>query len=105
MNTKASSLIYNTFDVYSKFENILLKLTPVADLLLKLWVANVFFKSGLTKIESFGTTLMLFSDEYSVPLLSPVLAAYLGTAIELIFPVLLVIGLAGRFSAVTLFIF
>ena len=72
---------------------------------LKLWVANVFFKSGLTKVESFDTTLMLFEDEYAVPLLSPVLAAYLGTIAELVLPIMLVIGLGGRLVPLSLFLF
>jgi len=77
----------------------------IADLVLKLWVANVFFKSGLTKIESFDTTLMLFEDEYAVPLLSPVFAAYSATLAELVLPVMLVIGLGGRLIPFALFIF
>ena len=48
---------------------------------------------------------MLFSYEYSVPLLSPVIAAYLAIAAELVLPVLLVVGLAGRLTAFSLFIF
>lgn len=80
-------------------------LAPALDLGIRLWVANVFWKSGLTKIQSWDTTLALFEHEYHVPLLSPQLAALLGTATELTFPVLLVLGLAGRFSAVVLFAF
>ena len=78
---------------------------PVADLIIRLYVANVFWKAGLTKIQSWDTTLTLFEYEYAVPLLPPELAAYLGTAVELSMPVLLVLGLAGRFSALTLFVF
>ncbi len=80
-------------------------LAPFADLALRLWVANVFWKSGLTKIQSWDSTLALFTYEYSVPVLSPEVAAYVGTFTELFFPVLLVLGLAGRFSAVVLFTF
>lgn len=87
-------------------------LAPIGDLLLRLWVANVFWKSGLTKIQGWSwdsglpqSTLFLFQYEYEVPLLSPVFAAYLGTAIELVFPVLLALGLAGRFAAAVLFAF
>ena len=47
---------------------------------------------------------MLFEYEYAVPLLSPALAAWLATAGELILPVLLLVGLLGRFSALGLFI-
>ncbi len=77
-------------------------LSPVLDLGIRLWVANVFFKSGLTKIQSWDSTLMLFEYEYEVPLLSPVVAAYLGTAAELALPVLLAVGLATRFTALGL---
>ncbi len=70
----------------------------------RIYVAQVFFLSGLTKIQDWSTTLLLFREEYHVPLLPPVLAAVMGTAGELILPVLLVFGLAGRFSALGLFV-
>ncbi|WIT11001.1 DoxX family protein [Paucibacter sediminis] len=68
----------------------------------RLYVAQVFWLSGLTKIRDWGTTLALFQDEYHVPLLPPELAAYLGTGGELCLPVLLVLGLGGRFAALGL---
>ncbi len=80
-------------------------LAPVADLALRLWVANVFIKSGLTKIQSWESTVQLFTYEYHVPLLPPEVAAYMGAFTELTFPVLLVLGLAGRFAAFVLFVF
>jgi len=80
-------------------------LSPLADLAVRLWVANVFWKSGLTKIQSMDSTVMLFTYEYQVPVLSPTVAAYLGTFTELVFPVLLVLGLGGRFAAFALFVF
>ena len=79
-------------------------LTPLFDLALRLWVANVFWKSGLTKIKSWDSTLMLFDYEYSVPLLPTNVAALLATGAELLFPLLLLVGLASRFSALSLFI-
>ena len=78
-------------------------LAPVADVLLRLYIAKIFFMSGLTKIADWDTTLYLFSDEYHVPLLSPQLAAIAGTAGELILPILLILGLFTRLSAVGLF--
>ncbi|UCH53847.1 MAG: DoxX family protein [Pseudomonadota bacterium] len=80
-------------------------LSPLLDLGIRLYVANIFFKSGLTKVQTWDTTVMLFTHEYQVPLLSPPLAAFLGTGAELILPVLLAVGLAGRFSALALFVF
>jgi putative oxidoreductase len=65
-------------------------------------VAAVFFKSGLTKIASWETTLSLFADEYRLPLLPTELAAVLGTATELSAPVLLAFGLFARFGAAAL---
>ena len=80
-------------------------LTPLADLIARLAVAQVFWQSGVNKFQSWDTTLMLFENEYAVPLISPVLAAYLGTAAELTLPVLLALGLGGRFAALGLFLF
>ena len=50
-----------------------------------------------------GPEFSLFHDEYRVPLLPPTLAAVVGTARELILPVLLIVGLAGGLSALGLF--
>jgi putative oxidoreductase len=80
-------------------------LSPIADLILRLWVANIFWKSGINKYQSMDTTKMLFEHEYKVPYLEPEMAAYIATGAELIFPALLAIGLAGRFSAGALFVF
>ena len=77
---------------------------PLAALLARLYVAQVFFMSGITKIRDWETTVSLFTDEYKVPYLSPELAALLGTAGELVLPVLLVLGLLGRFAALGLFV-
>lgn len=79
-------------------------LQPLALLAARLYVARVFFLSGLTKIQDWETTLALFADEYQVPLVPPDLAAYAGTAGELVLPVLLALGLAGRFGAMGLFV-
>ena len=74
-------------------------LQPLAQLAARIYVAQAFFLSGLTKLRDWDITLALFTDEYHVPSLSPAAAAALGTAAELALPVLLVLGLAGRFAA------
>ena len=75
-------------------------------LVARLAVANVFWRSGQTKDEGFfvikENTFFLFAEEYKVPLLPPDLAAYLATISEHVFPVLLVLGLASRLSALAL---
>ena len=90
---------------YGSFVRGLNFLAPAVDLLIRLYVANVFWKSGLTKIASWQSTVALFKYEYSVPWLPPEVAAVLATSIELGMPVLLVLGLAGRVAALVLFLF
>ena len=70
----------------------------------RLYVAWVFFKSGLTKLNDWESTLLLFEYEYAVPVLDHVSAAYLATIGELVLPVLLAVGLFSRKAAIGLFI-
>ena len=79
-------------------------LSPAVDLAARLWLADVFWKSGLTKIANWQTTQMLFNFEYHVPLLPPNVAAVLATSVELGGSVLLAFGLASRFGTAALFI-
>jgi putative oxidoreductase len=92
----------------SRFEPWVAKLVNHAQSLAllgaRLYVAQVFFASGLTKLRDWSSTLALFNEVYQVPLLPPALAAYLGTAGELGLPVLLVLGLAGRLGGAGLFV-
>jgi putative oxidoreductase len=75
-------------------------------LVARLAVASVFWRSGQTKVEGFfmikENTFFLFREEYKVPLLPPDVAAYMSTTAEHVFPVLLVLGLASRLSALAL---
>jgi putative oxidoreductase len=70
----------------------------------RLYLAQVFFASGLVKLRDWSSTLALFNDYYQVPVLPPALAAYAGTAGELALPVLLVLGLGGRFAGLGMFV-
>jgi len=75
---------------------------PLADLLARIWIGLVFFRSGLQKIGDWENTLILFEYEYMVPVLPPNIAAYLGTFNELVLPVFLFVGLLSRLAAVPL---
>ncbi len=79
-------------------------LQPALALVGRLYVAQVFFLSGLTKLRDWDTTLALFQDEYHVPLLPPELAAWMGTCGEIGLPLLLVLGLGGRFASMGLLV-
>jgi putative oxidoreductase len=75
---------------------------PLLLLLLRIGVAMVFWKAGQTKIRSWDSTIFLFAEEYRVPLLSPEVAAFLATAVELGGAVALIAGLATRLGALAL---
>jgi putative oxidoreductase len=84
------------------------KLIPLSliQLAARIGIAGVFFKSGLTKVDSdYNVTdlaISLFRDEYRVPLLPPELAAHLGAYTELSMPIFLVLGLFTRLAALPL---
>ncbi len=82
-------------------------------------IAATFWKSGQTKVEGLAIDLVsgtfelglprlsasavpLFAEEYRLPLLSPELAAHLAAFAEHLFPLLILLGLATRFSALAL---
>jgi len=88
--------------VLDALTHFLERLQPLAQLAARLYVAQAFFASGLTKLRDWDITLALFQDEYHVPLLPPELAAWMGTGGELVLPVLLALGLCGRFAALGL---
>jgi putative oxidoreductase len=78
-------------------------LSPALDLFIRVYVAKVFWMSGQTKIQSWESTLMLFEYEYAVPVIPFGIAAYAATSVELVAPVMLVLGLGTRLGAVSLF--
>ncbi len=69
---------------------------------LRLAVATIFWNSAMTKLDDWNAALTLFTDEYQVPLIPPLIAAYLAVSVELTTPVLLVIGWMTRIAAFVL---
>ena len=91
-----------SLSLWQGLTRVLDAIQPAAALAGRVYVAHAFFLSGLTKLRDWGTTVALFTDEYHVPLLPPEVAAAMGTTGELVLPVLLVLGLGGRFAALGL---
>jgi uncharacterized membrane protein YphA (DoxX/SURF4 family) len=77
---------------------------PLLDLFIRLWLAGIFWASGMVKLQSWTTALYLSAHEYPVSWLDPVTAAWLGEAIGIVCPPLLVFGLATRFAALPMLI-
>ncbi len=101
-------------NLYNKIFILIHKYTDdIFKLFVRLYVADAFFRAGLTKLGGWDSEMpflsssaqYLFENEYQVPLIPWELAAYLGTVAELILPILLTLGIATRFNALALFIF
>jgi len=93
---KLEAPVRTTNELLTKFGS------PLLLLYFRWYVAWVFLKAGLFKINDWDLTLTLFEYEYAVPILSYELAAYLATFGELVFPIFLIAGLGTRFSAIAL---
>lgn len=102
MPSSHTSLFHRALPLLKAGQTVLGTLQAPATLAARIFVGMAFFRSGLTKIADWDTTLALFADEYHVPLLPTEVAAVAGTFGELVFPVLLILGLLGRFSALSL---
>ena len=105
MNTHARSLPGTVVRLYSNGVRWIDAVQPVFALAVRLYVARVFFLSGLTKLRDWDITVALFTNEYHVPFFMPEVAAALGTTAELGLPALLALGLGSRFAAAALFAF
>lgn len=75
-------------------------------LALRVFPALVFWQSGRTKVEGLLTikdsTWFLFKEEYALPVIPSDLAAILATTAEHVLPVLMILGLFTRLSALGL---
>ncbi|MGR0137649.1 MULTISPECIES: DoxX family protein [Pseudomonas] len=113
MNTSAQCLIKRAIQLFEQIPYSLIAF------LARFSIAAVFWKSGQTKVQGFAidlingtfelgeprlaaSTLPLFRSEYKVPLLSPEVAAHLAAFAEHFFPLLILLGLATRYSALAL---
>ncbi|MBV32283.1 MAG: hypothetical protein CMK36_02430 [Porticoccaceae bacterium] len=90
--------------VYRKISHKMYKLQDVILALIRVWMAKVFFLSGLTKISHWDSTLLLFEYEYAVPFLSVTFAALSATFFELVMPVFIALGLLTRLAALPLLV-
>lgn len=87
------------------FINSLIFITPLFDLLARIWISYIFILAGLNKVEHWNSTILLFTYEYHVPIISAYLAAVLATIAELTLPFFLVLGLGGRIFIFIFFIY
>ncbi len=105
MSSAVLSLPKRAVRLYGSAAQLIDRLQPLFAFAIRVYVARVFFLSGLTKLHDWNITLALFRNEYHVPVLPPAAAAVLGTSAELGLPVLLFFGFGTRFAAIALFVF
>ncbi|HET6756189.1 MAG TPA: FAD-dependent oxidoreductase [Burkholderiales bacterium] len=79
-------------------------LGPIADVLIRVWLAQIFLVSGLLKAANWDNALYLSANEYPVTWMDPVTAAYLGVIIECVGAVMLALGLGTRLAAAAMLI-
>ncbi len=95
-------MIRNYFERISQQPQVLDALALVQ----RVGIAAIFFLSGRTKVEGLFTlkssTLTLFEEDYRLPLIDPLVAAWMATIAEHTLPALLLLGLATRLSALGL---
>jgi putative oxidoreductase len=97
------NVLQKVTDWHTAFGRLLDKLQSLALLAARVYVADVFIRSGWLKLNSWDQTVELFTSEYHVPVLPPEAAAIAGTFGELFFPTLLLLGLFGRIGALGTF--
>jgi uncharacterized membrane protein YphA (DoxX/SURF4 family) len=88
--------------LYKKFLHIASHLSPLMLFVVRMWIARVFWLSGLVSISDWGNEMYLFTHEFHVPVVSPWFAAVSSTVFEIACPVLLTLGLATRLAALPL---
>jgi putative oxidoreductase len=91
--------------ILAPFINFFIFSTPIFDLLARIWISYIFFLAGINKVQNWDSTILLFTYQYHVPLLSPYLATVLGTIAELCLPILLTLGLGGRLCIFIFFVY
>lgn len=77
-------------------------ISPAMMLLLRFWMAKIFWASGILKVSNWENTLALFTHEHPVPFMPVPLAAFMGTAFEIICPILLAAGFMTRAATLPL---
>ena len=115
MIARVKNLVEQTVDLLGAIPDSLIALIG------RFSIAAIFWKSGQTKVQGFAIDIVsgeltfglprlsdsvveLFRDEYKLPLVPPELAAPMAAFAEHLFPLLILIGLATRFSAAALLV-
>src|SRR5215831_1541067 len=101
----SQSIAPKLYSIHQRLFRILRTATwPTVDLLIRLWLGQIFFISGILKLTHWDTALNLAATEYPVSWMNPVTAAYTGVSIEVLGGALLALGFMTRYAAIPMLI-
>jgi putative oxidoreductase len=105
----ASTPASNAFSALVQWSIDLMSRVPywLVALITRISIAGVFWQSGRTKMDGWRVSdlaIELCRSEYRLPVIDPLIAAYLAAFAEHVFPVMLVVGIATRFGATALLV-
>ncbi len=84
------------------WRSVLGLISPFFDLIVRFFIAQAIFRSGIVKLSDWDTALNLARFEYPVSWMAPETAAVVGVLIEIVAPVLLLFGLFARAAALSM---
>ncbi|MEP3226345.1 MAG: FAD-dependent oxidoreductase [Parasphingorhabdus sp.] len=97
---RLSPFLRITLRIWTKtYRSIIGLISPFFDILVRIFVAQAIFRSGIVKLSDWDTALSLARFEYPVSWMAPETAALIGVLIEIIAPILLLFGLFTRGAA------
>lgn len=101
-----TGIVTMTKSLYCRFVGITNGLQGIAALVARLVMARMFLKSGILKLQDFGTAIDLFEYDYfeGIPHGLAVVAAALSTFGETVLPVMLLVGFLTRFASAGLLV-
>ncbi|PHS28390.1 MAG: hypothetical protein COA84_00985 [Robiginitomaculum sp.] len=105
-NDNKASMLATAKRLYCRFEGLTRHFQGLAALAARLVMARMFFKSGILKVQDFGTAVDLFEYEYfeGIPHGLAVFAGALSTIGETVLPLMLVVGFMTRFASAGLLV-
>ncbi len=105
-NDNKASLLAKAQNLYGRFEGLSMHFQGLAALAARLVMARMFLKSGILKVQDFGTAVDLFEYEYfeGIPHGLAVFAGALSTFGETVLPLMLIVGFMTRFASAGLLV-
>ena len=77
---------------------------PYVELIMRLWIAKLFFFFGIQDLMHWTAALQIADEENPFPLLAPIVSTYISTGANLVCAILLALGAMTRYAAIPLLV-